>query len=100
MSAKERSILDLIGTIRNHLQQRKVTGDAVGKEIAKVLSLLEQLPPLEGTFSRSTHPSTRHLDAAFDAMQTHYGTIETYFASALGIGAPEQETLRRVFLTS
>lgn len=67
MSAKERSIFDLIGTIRNHLQRRKVTGDAVGKEAARVLSLLQPLPALEGTFSRSTHPSTRHLDAAFDA---------------------------------
>jgi quercetin dioxygenase-like cupin family protein len=67
MFAKERSIFDLIGAIQNHLQQRKVTGDTVGKEAARVLSLLEPLPTLAGTFSRSTHPSTRHLDAAFEA---------------------------------
>jgi mannose-6-phosphate isomerase-like protein (cupin superfamily) len=65
--AKVRSVLDLIGTIQNHLQRRKVTGDVPGKEIAKVLSLLDPLPPLEGEFPRSAHPSTRHLEAAFEA---------------------------------
>lgn len=67
ISAKESSIFDLLGIIRNHLQRRGVTGDAIGKEAAKVLSLLEPLPPLEGAFLRSSHPSTRHLDAAFGA---------------------------------
>jgi len=67
MSAKVRSIFDLIGEIQNHLRRRKVIGDAPGKEIAKVLSLLEPLPPLEGAFPRSIHPSTRHLEAAFVA---------------------------------
>jgi hypothetical protein len=67
MSTQERSMFDLLGIIRKHLQRRQAPVDAVGKEAAKVLSLLEPLPALVGTFSRSTHPSTRHLDAAFQA---------------------------------
>ena len=67
MTDKVTSIPDLIGTIQTHFQRRKAIGDAVGKEATSVLSLLEQLPPLEGTFTRSYHPSTRHLGPAFEA---------------------------------
>jgi hypothetical protein len=67
MSSNLPFILKLIGTIQTHLQQRTVTDDAVGKEAARVLELLESLPLIEGTFSRSSHPSTRYLNAAFEA---------------------------------
>jgi hypothetical protein len=70
MSANVTSILNLIGAIQTHFQRHKATDDAVGKEIARVFSLLEPLPLLQGTFPRSSHPSTRHLDAAFKAGST------------------------------
>jgi hypothetical protein len=64
---KVNSILRLIGAIKAQFQWPKVTDKAVEGEIAKILSLLEPLPKLEGTFPRSSHPSTRHLEMAFEA---------------------------------
>ncbi len=66
-SANVSPFLQLIGTIQAHLQRRTVTEDAVGKEAARVLELLEPLPPVDGPFSRSSHPSVRYLDAAMEA---------------------------------
>lgn len=65
MSASLSSILRLIGAIRSYFQVRSTGQDALGKEIARVVSLLEPLPPLAGTFSNSGHLCTRYLDAAF-----------------------------------
>jgi protein-tyrosine phosphatase len=39
-----------------------------------------------------------YLDAAFDEMQTKYGTIEKYFSEALGIDAAQQKALRDLYL--
>ena len=39
-----------------------------------------------------------YLEAAFDEIQTHYGTIENYFSKALGIDANTQKTLRGLYL--
>ena len=39
-----------------------------------------------------------YLDAAFDEMRTQYGTIEDYFAEALGIDATAQKALRDLYL--
>lgn len=39
-----------------------------------------------------------YLDAAFDEMETRYGTIENYFAEALGIDASGQKALRNLYL--
>lgn len=39
-----------------------------------------------------------YLDAAFDEMQTKYGSIEKYFADALGIDASQQKALRDLYL--
>jgi hypothetical protein len=61
------SILKLIEVIQIHLQQRALNPDDAGREAAKVLSLMNPLPLLEGTFTRSNHPSTCYLDAAFAA---------------------------------
>ena len=58
------ALLTLIETIETHFQRRQAKGDAVAWEIAKVLSLLEPLPPLVGAFPRNNHPATRHLEAA------------------------------------
>jgi hypothetical protein len=57
-------ILALVETIKIHFRRRQYLSDAVGEEIGRVLALLEPLPPLTGSFSRSDHPSTRHLEAA------------------------------------
>jgi len=38
-----------------------------------------------------------YLDAAFDEMQTKYGTIEKYFAEGLGIDAAKQQALRDLY---
>jgi len=39
-----------------------------------------------------------YLDAAFDEMQTKYGTIEKYFSEGLGIDATQQKALRDLYL--
>jgi protein-tyrosine phosphatase len=39
-----------------------------------------------------------YLEASFDEMQKRYGTIEGYFAEALGIDAPGQQALRDLYL--
>jgi protein-tyrosine phosphatase len=39
-----------------------------------------------------------YLEAAFDEMETRYGTIETYFADGLGIGEEGQQALRDLYL--
>jgi len=39
-----------------------------------------------------------YLDAAFDEMQTQYGSIEQYFSEGLGIDAAQQKALRNLYL--
>jgi protein-tyrosine phosphatase len=39
-----------------------------------------------------------YLDAAFDEMETTYGTIEHYFSEGLGIDAAQQQALRDLYL--
>lgn len=39
-----------------------------------------------------------YLNAAFDEIETQYGTIENYFAEGLGIDAAGQQALREVYL--
>ena len=39
-----------------------------------------------------------YLEAAFDEMETKYGTIEKYFAEGLGIDAAQQKALRDLYL--
>jgi mannose-6-phosphate isomerase-like protein (cupin superfamily) len=58
-------ILQLIAAIRLRLHQRAVTVDDVGQEAARVLTLLDPLPVLTGTFPKNEHPSTRYLETAF-----------------------------------
>ena len=39
-----------------------------------------------------------YLDAAFDEMQTKYGSIEKYFSEGLGIDATQQKAIRDLYL--
>ena len=39
-----------------------------------------------------------YLDAAFDEMQTKYGSIEKYFSEGLGIDAAQQKAIRDLYL--
>jgi protein-tyrosine phosphatase len=39
-----------------------------------------------------------YLDAAFDEMQTRYGSIEKYFSDGLGIDATQQKAIRDLYL--
>jgi protein-tyrosine phosphatase len=39
-----------------------------------------------------------YLDAAFDQMETEYGSIDQYFSNALGIDADQQQALRDIYL--
>jgi hypothetical protein len=41
---------------------------------------------------------TEYLDAAFDEMQTKYGTIENYFSEGLRIDAARQKVMRDLYL--
>lgn len=41
-----------------------------------------------------------YLDAAFEEMETKYGTIEDYFGEGLGIDSTRQEALRTLYLGS
>jgi hypothetical protein len=58
-------ILQLIEAMKLRLNQRAAIADDVGQEAARVLALLNPLPALTGTFPKSEHPSTRHLETAF-----------------------------------
>lgn len=60
-------VLELVGHVKARLAKRAVADDEIGREAATLMLLLQQLPPLSGMFSPSTHPATRHLDAAFQA---------------------------------
>jgi protein-tyrosine phosphatase len=40
-----------------------------------------------------------YLNAAFDEMQTKYGSIENYFSEGLGITVDQQTALRNIYLT-
>jgi protein-tyrosine phosphatase len=40
----------------------------------------------------------KYLEAAFDEMETKYGTIEKYFSEGLGIDAAQQKALRDLYL--
>ncbi|MDD5348973.1 MAG: dimethylsulfonioproprionate lyase family protein [Chthoniobacteraceae bacterium] len=59
--------LSLIGLMEAHFRRGLAGRDAVSEEIARVLALLEPLPPLSGPFPRNRQPATRHLEAAFQA---------------------------------
>ena len=39
-----------------------------------------------------------YLDAAFDEMESKYGTLEKYFSEGLGIDAGQQRTLSELYL--
>jgi protein-tyrosine phosphatase len=39
-----------------------------------------------------------YLEAAFDEMETQYGTMESYFSEALGMDAAQQQALRDLYL--
>jgi len=39
-----------------------------------------------------------YLEAAFDEMETEYGTIENYFAKGLGIETEQQQVIREIYL--
>ena len=41
-----------------------------------------------------------YLDAAFDEMQKHYGSIEQYFSKGLGIDAATQKKMRAMYLSA
>jgi mannose-6-phosphate isomerase-like protein (cupin superfamily) len=58
-------VLTLVAAIQRRLHERAATGDAIGQEAARVLALLDPLPEPVGAFTRSDHPSTRHIEAAF-----------------------------------
>ena len=39
-----------------------------------------------------------YLDAAFDEVETQYGSIEKYFSEGLGIDTAQQKALRNLYL--
>ncbi len=40
-----------------------------------------------------------YLEAAFDEMETEYGTIDKYFSEGLGIDADQQKAIRDLYST-
>jgi mannose-6-phosphate isomerase-like protein (cupin superfamily) len=60
-------VLSLIAAVKAAFLQRQPADDAAGREIKKVLSLLEPLPPLTGGFQKSNHAATRCIEAALRA---------------------------------
>lgn len=63
-------VLALINEAKVHLQRAKAVGGAVAKEAGRVLTLLEEIPALDGVFSSSHHPVAKHLGAAFAGAST------------------------------
>ena len=62
----------------------------------KALDALAQLPPDVLAPLLSADPA--YLDAAFAAIETRYGSIETYLAERLGVGAAALDRLRARYL--
>jgi mannose-6-phosphate isomerase-like protein (cupin superfamily) len=60
-------VLSLIASVRAAYARRKPDDDAVSREILKVVSLLEPLPPLSGRFPKNSHAATRHIKAALQS---------------------------------
>ena len=60
-------IPSLVATVKTAFARRKPADDAVGREIRRVVSLLEPLPLLTGRFSKNNHAATRHIEAALQA---------------------------------
>ena len=54
-------VTTLLETIQATFAHRQRVDDAVGRELRKIVSLLDPLPPLTGRFFRSTHEATRHI---------------------------------------
>jgi mannose-6-phosphate isomerase-like protein (cupin superfamily) len=65
----------LIAAIKAALARRQPADDAVGREIAQVISLLEPLPPLAGRFAKNNHAATRHIQAALAAGNESTATL-------------------------
>jgi mannose-6-phosphate isomerase-like protein (cupin superfamily) len=57
----------LIASIKATFARRKPVDDAVGREIQRVVSLLEPLPPLTGKFPKSRHAITRQIQTVLQA---------------------------------
>jgi mannose-6-phosphate isomerase-like protein (cupin superfamily) len=60
-------IVSLIAAVKITFARREANDDVVAGEIAKVVSLLEPLPPLSYEFTRNSHAATRHIRAALQA---------------------------------
>jgi quercetin dioxygenase-like cupin family protein len=78
------SILSLVELIKTHFQQREGKNDAVGNEIARVLSLLETIPPATGEFSKNHHPVARYFEAALGAGTSATSDILDAVRSVIG----------------
>ncbi|EOM75412.1 protein-tyrosine-phosphatase [Rhodococcus rhodnii] len=87
-----------------------VSRDEVYRDYLLTNELL--LPALGSVFERFTSSGgdpellravlgvrSEYLDAAFDAVTTRFGDVETYFAEGLGLGAAGVEALRARFVT-
>jgi mannose-6-phosphate isomerase-like protein (cupin superfamily) len=61
-------VLALIAAVKITFTRRKKNGDAVSREIEKVIALLDPLPHLSGKFVRSNHTVTRHIKAALQTV--------------------------------
>ena len=57
-------VLALIHEAKVHLQRAKLVPGDVAKEAGRVLTLLQEIPPLDGVFTRSSHPAAKHLGTA------------------------------------
>jgi quercetin dioxygenase-like cupin family protein len=60
-------VLSLIASVKTTFDRREPADDAVGREIQKVLSLLDPLPPWTGRFSQNRHPVTCHIKTVLQA---------------------------------
>jgi mannose-6-phosphate isomerase-like protein (cupin superfamily) len=60
-------IPSLIASVKTTFARGKLADDPVGREIQRVVSLLEPLPPLTDKFAKNNHAVTRHIKAALQA---------------------------------
>jgi len=60
-------VFSLIAAVKSTFVQRESNDDVVGREIAKVVSLLQPLPRLSDKFTQNSHAATRHIPAALQA---------------------------------
>jgi len=93
------ALLTLLGVSRETIMQDYLrSNDYIIPQYQKLIDAFVQGGGEERIPSAILGVKKEYLDAAFEEMETKFGTIEKYFSEGLGIDAAEQKALRDLYL--